>query len=111
MSVAEVSVRARMPHLPDGVPFPAAPSRPRWYIPAKRALDIVLSLAILVVAAPIVATAMLAIVVVSGGNPIYRQDRVGLDGRRFRMFKLRTMVRNAHAMLPELRRSLGEACC
>ena len=33
---------ARLPDLPVGVPFPAAPARPGWYVPAKRALDIAL---------------------------------------------------------------------
>jgi lipopolysaccharide/colanic/teichoic acid biosynthesis glycosyltransferase len=90
--------------LPVGVPFPAAPPRPRWYHGAKRTFDIVLALVVLIVTAPIVVLAMIGIVLVSGGNPVYQQDRVGLGGRRFRMWKLRTMVRDAHAMLPELRR-------
>ena len=90
--------------LPVGVPFPAAPARPAWYGPAKRAIDVVLATALLLLTAPFVLAAMAGIVAVSGGNPLYRQDRVGLGGRRFRMFKLRTMVRGAHAMLPELRR-------
>ncbi len=89
--------------LPVGVPFPAAPARPAWYGPAKRGLDVALALLFLAVSSPIVLGAMAGIVLVSGGNPFYRQDRVGLGGRRFRMFKLRTMVRGAHAMLPELR--------
>ncbi|HEX3469437.1 MAG TPA: sugar transferase [Candidatus Elarobacter sp.] len=90
--------------LPVGVPFPPAPARPVWFHLAKRGLDFVLSLAILIATSPLVLLAMLGIVIVSGGSPIYRQDRVGQGGRRFRMFKLRTMVRNAHSMLPELRR-------
>ncbi len=68
------------------------------------AIDICLALAVLAISAPIVLVATIGIVAVSGGSPFYRQDRIGLGGRRFRMFKLRTMVRNAHAMLPELRR-------
>ncbi|MBV8750881.1 MAG: sugar transferase, partial [Candidatus Eremiobacteraeota bacterium] len=103
MSTVELSLTA-LSDLPVGIPFPAAPARPAWYGFAKRSLDVVVSLALLTVTAPVVLLAMLGIVVVSGGNPIYRQDRIGLDGRRFRMFKLRTMVRGAHAMLPELRR-------
>ena len=90
--------------LPAGIPFPDAPARPGWYAPAKRALDVGLALALLIVTAPVVLLAMLGIVAVSGGSPIYRHERVGIGGRTFRMFKLRTMVRDAHAMLPELRR-------
>ena len=90
--------------LPVGVPFPAAPARPGWFAPAKRALDVGFAAGLLILTAPVVLAAMLGIVAVSGGSPIYRQNRVGLDGRRFRMFKLRTMIRDAHALLPELRR-------
>ena len=106
MSVAELQepVEHRFPHLPVGVPFPAAPARPGWYHAGKRGLDVVLALAVLALTSPFVLLAMLAIVLVSGGSPIYRQDRIGLGGRRFRLFKLRTMVRGAHAMLPELRK-------
>ncbi|HEY6234823.1 MAG TPA: sugar transferase [Candidatus Elarobacter sp.] len=106
MSVAELHRTGRPGdgRLPAGIPFPEAPARPGWYAPAKRAVDVGLALALLTVTAPVVLLAMLGIVIVSGGSPIYRHDRVGLGGRTFRMFKLRTMVRDAHAMLPELRR-------
>jgi lipopolysaccharide/colanic/teichoic acid biosynthesis glycosyltransferase len=90
--------------LPVGVPFPAAPARPGWFAPAKRVLDVALALALLVASSPVILAAAVGIVAVSGGSPFFRQDRVGVGGRRFRMFKLRTMVRGAHAMLPNLRR-------
>ncbi len=88
----------------SGIAAPVVPARPAWYHPTKRTIDILLALAILVLTSPIVLAAMLAIVAVSGGSPLYRHERVGRDGRRFRMWKLRTMVRGAHAMLPDLRR-------
>jgi lipopolysaccharide/colanic/teichoic acid biosynthesis glycosyltransferase len=98
-------LEARDPRdLPVGVPFPAAPARPAWYDATKRGIDICLAVAILAISSPVVLAAVIGILAVSGGSPFYRQDRVGLGGRRFRMFKLRTMVRNAHSMLPELRR-------
>lgn len=98
------TARPGLADLPVGIPFPAAPARPAWYHLAKRTLDVTLAAALLILTAPVVLAAMLGIVIVTGGNPIYRQDRIGLGGRRFRLFKLRTMVRDAHAMLPELRR-------
>ncbi|GAC1580716.1 MAG: hypothetical protein NVS3B7_15440 [Candidatus Elarobacter sp.] len=104
MSVVELRTQPLLRDLPVGVPFPAAPRRPAWYGFAKRSIDVVLSVGILALTAPVVIAAMLGIVAITGGSPIYRQNRVGLGGRRFRMFKLRTMVRNAHAMLPDLRR-------
>jgi lipopolysaccharide/colanic/teichoic acid biosynthesis glycosyltransferase len=106
MSVVEVRspAPADLSDLPVGVPFPRAPARPGWFAPAKRGLDVVLAVALLLASSPVILAAAVGIVAVSGGSPFYRQDRVGLGGRRFRMFKLRTMVRGAHAMLPKLRR-------
>jgi lipopolysaccharide/colanic/teichoic acid biosynthesis glycosyltransferase len=106
MSVVELRSNAgrALAELPVGVPFPAAPGRPVWYALAKRAIDVAFAVTILLVTLPVVALAVIGIVVVTRGNPVYRQDRVGLGGRRFRMWKLRTMVRGAHQMLPELRK-------
>ena len=104
MSVSELRFQGRPADLPAGTVVPVAPPRPGWYFPAKRAIDVVLSLAILGATAPVVAGAMAGIVLVTGGNPLYRQERVGRGGRRFQMWKLRTMVHDAHAMLPELRK-------
>ena len=91
------------PELPVGVPFPSAPARPAWYGAAKRTLDVTLSLIVLALSSPFLILATIGIVAVTRHNPIYRQDRVGLGGRRFGMYKLRTMVPGAHALLPELR--------
>jgi lipopolysaccharide/colanic/teichoic acid biosynthesis glycosyltransferase len=81
---------------------------PAWYRPAKRAVDITVAGLGLIVTAPIVVAAMAGIVLVTGEGPIYRQDRVGLDGRRFKMYKLRSMVRDAHERRHEVRH-LNEA--
>jgi lipopolysaccharide/colanic/teichoic acid biosynthesis glycosyltransferase len=61
----------------------------------RRAFDVVAGTLGLVVAAPVVALAMLAIRLESRGHPIYRQRRVGKDGRQFDLLKLRTMVDGA----------------
>jgi lipopolysaccharide/colanic/teichoic acid biosynthesis glycosyltransferase len=61
----------------------------------RRAVDIVGGGLALVVAAPIVAVAMVAIRLESRGHPIYKQRRVGKDGREFDVLKLRTMVDGA----------------
>ena len=61
----------------------------------KRALDLALSTAALVVSAPAIALAALAVRVESRGHPIYRQHRVGRDGHGFEVYKLRTMVSGA----------------
>lgn len=61
----------------------------------RRAIDIVLGMLMLIVAAPVIAVAMLAIRCESRGHPIYRQRRVGKDGHEFDLLKLRTMVDGA----------------
>ncbi len=70
---------------------------------AKRAIDIVVSsIALLICALPLL-LAVIAIVLSSRGSPLFAQERVGLHGRRFRMYKLRTMECNAHLEQDSLR--------
>ena len=64
----------------------------------RRLFDIVAAAAILVISAPVVLLAILAIRLESHGHPIYRQRRVGRDGHQFDMLKLRTMVSGAESM-------------
>ena len=61
----------------------------------RRALDILASGGALLVTAPVMALAMIAIRLESPGSVVYRQRRVGKDGRPFDVFKLRTMVDGA----------------
>jgi lipopolysaccharide/colanic/teichoic acid biosynthesis glycosyltransferase len=61
----------------------------------KRLFDIAVSLVGAVLTAPVVALFAAAIRLESPGHPIYRQTRVGKDGREFEIYKLRTMVRGA----------------
>jgi lipopolysaccharide/colanic/teichoic acid biosynthesis glycosyltransferase len=72
-----------------------------WRI-AKRTIDLGLGIVFVLAAAPIVALAAIGIVCTTGGAPFYAQDRVGMHGRRFKMFKLRTMVNGAHKMREDL---------
>jgi lipopolysaccharide/colanic/teichoic acid biosynthesis glycosyltransferase len=64
----------------------------------SRALDVVLASTLLVVTAPVLALAALAIRLESRGPVFYRQLRVGRDGERFELWKLRTMVPGAESM-------------
>jgi lipopolysaccharide/colanic/teichoic acid biosynthesis glycosyltransferase len=61
----------------------------------RRAIDIAVSAVALALSAPLLALAMLAIRLESPGPAIYRQRRVGLEGRSFDVLKLRTMVEGA----------------
>ncbi|RPJ64496.1 MAG: sugar transferase, partial [Acidobacteria bacterium] len=70
-----------------------------WYEPMKRALDLAASLAVLPLVLPVIAACALVILIESPGAPaLFRQERTGRGGRRFRMYKLRTMVPNAHEL-------------
>lgn len=66
----------------------------------KRFFDLVLVIASLPFLLPVILV-LAALVALKGGKPFYLQDRVGRDGRVFRMVKLRTMVPNAEARLQE----------
>ncbi len=68
----------------------------------KRFLDIVLGTIALVIALPIIALCASLIKLVSPGPIFFRQEREGLDGRAFKVWKLRTMYPNADARLAEL---------
>jgi lipopolysaccharide/colanic/teichoic acid biosynthesis glycosyltransferase len=64
----------------------------------SRALDTVLAALALAVTAPVLALAAILIRIESRGPVVFRQRRVGLDGRPFDLWKLRTMVSGAEAM-------------
>ena len=78
-----------------------------WYVSPstlalKRIFDVVVSTIGLVLTAPLFLLIALAIVVDDGFPVLFRQLRAGENGRAFQIFKFRTMVRDAEAMLPEL---------
>jgi lipopolysaccharide/colanic/teichoic acid biosynthesis glycosyltransferase len=75
----------------------AHPTR-RNVSPMGRALDLVLSSALLALSSPFLAAAAVAIRLESRGPAFYRQRRVGKDGVPFELWKLRTMVPGAEAM-------------
>jgi lipopolysaccharide/colanic/teichoic acid biosynthesis glycosyltransferase/nucleoside-diphosphate-sugar epimerase len=58
----------------------------------KRWLDVILSLAALILVSPLLLLAALAIRLTSRGPVLFRQQRVGRHGKLFRIFKLRTMI-------------------
>jgi lipopolysaccharide/colanic/teichoic acid biosynthesis glycosyltransferase len=64
----------------------------------KRMFDLILGAIGTVLSAPLVAVLGLAIRLESPGHPIYRQTRVGKDGREFEIYKLRTMVTGAESV-------------
>ncbi len=81
----------------DGVPILTFSTTPERFLPliVKRLLDILLSVAMMVLSLPILAGVALLIKLTEGGQVMYRQTRCGLNGRRFTMYKFRTMVMDA----------------
>ncbi len=61
----------------------------------KRVFDVSAAAVLLLLAAPVMLIATLAILVESGAPVIYRQERVGRGGRPFMLFKFRSMVQDA----------------
>jgi exopolysaccharide biosynthesis polyprenyl glycosylphosphotransferase len=82
--------------------FSARHSR-RLYFAVKRAFDIVVAGALVVLTAPLWLLAAIVIKLESPGPVLFSQERVGKDGRRFRLLKFRSMWTdtNPYALSPE----------
>jgi exopolysaccharide biosynthesis polyprenyl glycosylphosphotransferase len=75
---------------------------------AKRGLDFALTAITLPFAALVTALVALAIKLDTPGPVVYAQDRVGLNGKHFKVYKFRSMVENADEMWADLIRETGE---
>lgn len=71
---------------------------PAWERLAKRAIDVIVSLLVIVLGLPLWLLLALAIRLDSRGNTFYRQERVGKNGRIFEVIKFRSMVANAEQL-------------
>jgi len=71
--------------------------RPRAFAVGKVVLDYVLAVVLTPLLTPVVLICMLIIRITSPGAALIRQDRLGKNGKVFRMYKLRTMSPNAEA--------------
>jgi exopolysaccharide biosynthesis polyprenyl glycosylphosphotransferase len=69
---------------------------------AKRTLDVAVAVPALVISAPLLAVAMACVKIHDRGPTVHRQLRVGMGGRTFTLYKLRTMVPDAEARLAEV---------
>lgn len=64
----------------------------RYRTRIKPILDIVMAIVLLIVLAPVILISVVLVALSLGLPVIYTQDRIGLDGRRFKLYKLRTMI-------------------
>ena len=73
------------------------------YSRIKRVIDVVASLVLLVVLfVPMVIVALIILIDSPGASPIFVQERVGKDGKHFKLYKFRSMVANAECQLDGL---------
>lgn len=81
----------------DGIPIVTIRSGPPdgWQLVAKRLIDLCGSAVLFLATAPIFAIVAMLIKLDSPGPIFFRQERVGLNKRRFRLFKFRTMIDGA----------------
>ena len=93
-TTTEIQFEAGYPELRESV----------WYTAVKRTLDLLLASVLLVLSVPIMLVLALIIRLDSRGPALYRQERVGKDGRIFRFFKFRTMHRDARIRFADLYR-------
>ena len=68
-----------------------------WNLIAKRIFDLLISASALLLAAPLLLGIALLVRLTSRGPVLYRQERMGMDGRTFQMLKFRTMQADAEA--------------
>ena len=88
----------------EGIPFLTFTTTPsnETHLAFKRVLDVAISTMLLVLSAPVIVFAALAIKLTSNGNVIFKQERIGLNGRTFTLYKFRTMLEDAHARRDEV---------
>ena len=81
----------------DGLPIISLQDTPLygWNIVVKRTFDIIFSVAAIIITAPIIALISILIKIISHGPVFYKQERMGLDGKKFITYKFRTMMVNA----------------
>jgi exopolysaccharide biosynthesis polyprenyl glycosylphosphotransferase len=87
----------------DGMPIVTLGSVPpfSWRTEAKRLMDLFVSVIMLIVSAPVLLAAAIAIKLDSPGPIFFIQERVGFNKRRFRMIKFRTMTSDAESRMKE----------
>jgi exopolysaccharide biosynthesis polyprenyl glycosylphosphotransferase len=88
----------------EGIPFLTFTTTPsdETQLAFKRLLDVVVSAVLLVLATPVIVGAALAIKLTSRGRVFFKQERIGLNGRIFTLYKFRTMIDRAHELREEV---------
>src|SRR5690606_2565878 len=107
----ELSLSQVQVEMLGGIPLLGLNGEPRLHATSqvvKRALDLGLALILVPFALVIAAVVAIAIRLDSPGPILFAQDRVGANGRLFRVYKFRSMVHNAEQMWADLIRRTGD---
>lgn len=83
---------------------------PNWESLLKRLFDIVVSVFLMIVLAPLFAYVALRVKLSSPGPIIFRQKRIGLNGKPFTIYKFRSMYEGAESNGPQLSHEEDERC-
>ncbi|THH39524.1 sugar transferase [Neolewinella litorea] len=83
---------------------------PRWQRITKRLLDVVCSIALLVLLSPLYLYVALRVRMSSPGPILYTQERIGQNGTPFHIIKFRSMYQDAENLGPQLSRDDDERC-
>ena len=93
-----------IPSPQEGIPFltfeKSEISLP-WRI-VKRSFDLLFSLTVMVLLSPVFLLIAIAVLISSGWPVFYSQKRIGLNGRSFKFYKFRSMVKGADKMLSDV---------
>jgi exopolysaccharide biosynthesis polyprenyl glycosylphosphotransferase len=73
-----------------------------WPLAVKRTLDVMVSSLALLLLAPLLVAVAITITVTSEGPALFLQERIGLNKRRFKIYKFRTMIPNAEKLMQTL---------
>jgi lipopolysaccharide/colanic/teichoic acid biosynthesis glycosyltransferase len=84
----------------ESVKYPIISGEP--YLRLKRIIDLCLGSILFILFLPVLLLCMLAVYIDSGRPVFFMQERTGYGGKRFKMFKLRTMHQNAEELKQKL---------
>jgi exopolysaccharide biosynthesis polyprenyl glycosylphosphotransferase len=94
-------MRSKMAYESDSHVFPSRVGGGTLYPYVKRGFEIIFSIALLIFTLPVLLLTMLAIKLESPGSVFYKQERVGLNGKKFSIIKLRSMRADAEKNGPQ----------
>lgn len=78
--------------------IPTSMATSNWYVPLKALFDFSLALLLLIALAPLILMLMVLVKLTSHGPALYTQVRLGLDGRPYSIFKIRTMFQDCERL-------------